>query len=82
MSDPTSMSLPCGGRITLTAGGVEVARTDALGLTVWTAPAPDAADPFVALNLESGTVIVTSWHGLSCRIALSDGAVLSTTFVK
>jgi hypothetical protein len=82
MSDPNTIPLPCGGRVALTAGGTGAVRTDAIGMTVWTVRAPDAADPFVALDLEGDAVVATTWHGLSCRVALSDGAVVSTTFVK
>ena len=82
MTDPNDILLPCGGRVSLTAGGAEAARSDAVGLKAWTVTAPDAADPFVALGLEGDDVVATTWRGLSLRIALSNGAILSTTFVK
>jgi hypothetical protein len=82
MSDPNSFALPCGGRLCLTAGGAALTRTDAFGLTLWTVAATDAADPFVALELQDSVAVAVSWRGVECRIALTDGAILSTTFVK
>ena len=79
MNDPARLLLRSGGSIALKAGGTSVTRTDALGLTLWTVFAIDAADPFVALNLRGEELAVTTVRGQSWLLAMDDGAALSTT---
>jgi hypothetical protein len=82
MTDPNSFALADGGRLGLTAVGAAITRTDAFGLTLWSVASADAADPFVALEIQDGVVVGTSWRGVEYRIALSEGTILTTTFVK
>ncbi len=82
----TRFDLPDGGGLVLTdpqgdrTPGV-VRRLDADDRVLWSTAA-DAEDLFIDVELAGDAVVATSWRGQSWRLALTDGAVLSRTFVK